>query len=215
MSAAPPNALLLIAPGCPHCPGVLARLAERVKQGRLARLEVVNAAVLPEQAAELGVRSVPWTRIGPFELDGNLGEAEIDRWIDAATEQRGMDDYLAHLLEHGGLARAEALVRARPAHLPALLQLLVAEEVPLNVRLGVSAVLEGLEGTPELRVLARELATLTRHTEARVRGDACHLLGLAGDRDAIPALEACLGDPSADVREIAADSLALLGHPTH
>jgi hypothetical protein len=206
----PPEALLLIAPGCPHCPGVLARLAERVKQGRLARLEVVNAALLPKRAAELGVRGVPWTRIGPFELQGNLAEGEIDRWIDAAAADTGMDLYLAELLEQGGLARAEALVRAAPEHLPAVLGLLEAAEVPFNVRLGASALLEGLAGSDALRALVPELARLAGHAEPRVRGDACHLLGLAGDPAALPVLEQRLEDDDPEVREIAAESIERL-----
>jgi HEAT repeat protein len=43
-----------------------------------------------------------------------------------------------------------------------------------------------------------------------VRADACHLLGLSGSADAIKYLEARLADPDAEVREIAAESIAEL-----
>ena len=65
-----PDALLLLAPGCPHCPAVLEGLSGLLKEGVIGRLEAVNAAIHPERAAELGVRTVPWARIGPFELEG-------------------------------------------------------------------------------------------------------------------------------------------------
>ena len=79
-SPAPPDALLLMAPGCAHCPVVLEGLGRLLKEGRLGRLEVVNVAVHPEAAVAAGTRSVPWTRIGPFELDGLYGPAELAEW---------------------------------------------------------------------------------------------------------------------------------------
>ena len=77
-----PSALVFIGSGCRHCPIVLDGLARLVKEGRLARLEVINATLEPELAARNKVRSVPWTRIGPFELVGILTPAELaDRLI--------------------------------------------------------------------------------------------------------------------------------------
>ena len=52
----PPDALLLIATGCPHCPTVLAGVGDLVKQGKIGRLEVVNIVTHPEVAQALGVR---------------------------------------------------------------------------------------------------------------------------------------------------------------
>ena len=37
-----PDALLLISTHCPHCPAMLASLADLVKQGTIGRLEAVN-----------------------------------------------------------------------------------------------------------------------------------------------------------------------------
>ena len=74
---APPSALILISPGCPHCAQALKGLEELVKEGALARLEIVNIAVDPEPATSRGVRSVPWTQIGPFVLEG--AQSPIER----------------------------------------------------------------------------------------------------------------------------------------
>ena len=65
-----PQALMLLGTHCPHCPSVLNSLSELVKQGVISRLEVVNLEQRPELGRELGVRSVPWVRIGQFELPG-------------------------------------------------------------------------------------------------------------------------------------------------
>ena len=54
MNKAIPDALLLLAPGCPHCPAVLEGLGALVKDGALGTLEVVNIAVHPERAAATG-----------------------------------------------------------------------------------------------------------------------------------------------------------------
>ena len=50
-----PDAELLIAPGCVHCPVVLSGLAELVKKGVIGHLEVFNIAARPD-AATLGHR---------------------------------------------------------------------------------------------------------------------------------------------------------------
>ena len=57
MSETPPDALLFITPGCPHCAGVLEGLGEPVKQMLIGKMTVVNVAAHPELAAEYGVRS--------------------------------------------------------------------------------------------------------------------------------------------------------------
>jgi HEAT repeat protein len=54
------------------------------------------------------------------------------------------------------------------------------------------------------------LGALTRHADARVRADACHLLSLTQAGEAGTWLQACLQDADAEVREIAAESLQTL-----
>jgi hypothetical protein len=55
-STVPPDALLLMAPGCAHCPVVLESLGRLLKDGRLGRLEVINVAAHPEAAVAAGTR---------------------------------------------------------------------------------------------------------------------------------------------------------------
>lgn len=207
MSTIAPDALLFIAPGCPHCPVVLQGLSELVKEGAIGRLEVINVAVHPERAAELGVRSAPWTRLGPFELAGLRQPAELRQWAERAGSETGMSDYLAEQLKEGALTTVERLLSEQPRYLSALLPLLKDAEAPMQVRLGVGAVLEGYAGRPELVALVDKLGVLSAHADHRVRTDACHYLGLSGDPAARPYLEARLKDGNAEVREVAGEAL--------
>lgn len=202
-----PDALLLLSPHCPHCPAVLAALADLVKQGTVGRLEVVNLEQHPEIAQSLGVRSVPWIRIGRIELAGQHGKAELAAWAAKADSEEGIADWFHLLLKEGQLPRAQAAIEADPALLAAVLPIVGNVEASLNVRLGAGVLLEEFAGTDTLRALLPRLGELSQHSDARVRADACHYLGLTADAAAIPWLEARLADDDADVREIAAESL--------
>ena len=206
----PPDALLLIAPGCAHCPLVLESLARLVKAGSLGRLEVINVAAHPEAAARAGSRSVPWTRIGPFVLEGLHGEAELREWVEHAAAGTGRAAYVAELLRNQQLDRALATVRQWPDVLPDLLALSGSLETPLAVRIGISAAVEDQQGSAALRDALPALAGLATSPEPAVRADAAHFLGLTGSAAARQPLEALLADVEPQVREIAAESLALL-----
>jgi HEAT repeat protein len=110
------------------------------------------------------------------------------------------------LLE-GQIKRVNEVVDRLPAALADLLPIVANPEANMNVRFGASAVLERHAGRPGLQALVPALGVLTGHGDARVRADACHLLGLSGAPAAIPYLEARSDDPDAEVREIAAESL--------
>lgn len=211
MNMPAPDALLLLSPRCPHCPGVLAALAELLKQGVIGRLEAVNLEAHPEVAQALGVRSVPWTRLGRIELLGAQSKGELAAWAAKADSVAGMADWFHLLLKEGQLPRVQAMIEAEPELLAAVLPIVGNVEASLNVRLGADVLLEHFAGTDALRALLPRLAELSQHPDARLRADACHYLGLTGDANAKPWLEARLDDADADVREIAAESLAALG----
>lgn len=205
-----PNALFFLSSQCPHCPVVLAGLSDLVKRGVIGRLEVVNLEQHPQDAQALNVRSVPWLRIGPFELTGARTAAELETWAHRAVSAEGMSDAFHDLLKQGGLAQVLALIQADPARLSALLPIVANPEASLNVKLGVGVVFEDYAGSPDLLALVDDLGALTRHADARVRADACHLLSLTPAEAARPWLQAGLQDVDADVREIAAESLNVI-----
>ena len=202
-----PDALLLLSTHCPHCPAMLSALADLVKQGTLGRLEVVNLEQRPEVGQALGVRSVPWVRIGRIELAGMRSKTELADWAAKAGSEAGMADYFHLLLKEGQLPKAQALIEADPALLAAVLPIVGNVDASLNVRLGAGVLLEEFAGSATLRALLPRLGELSQHADARVRADACHYLGLTGDAQAKSWLDARLGDDDADVREIAAESL--------
>ncbi len=202
-----PDALFLLSTHCPHCPAVLAALADLLKQGVIGRLEAVNLEQRPDIGQSLGVRSVPWTRIGRIELAGVHSKTELAEWAAKADSEAGMADWFHLLLKDGQLPRAQALITADPTLLAAVLPIVGNVEASLNVRLGAGVLLEAFAGSDSLRMLLPRLGELSHHSDARVRADACHYLGLTGDAAAEPWLTARLDDEDADVREIAAESL--------
>ena len=208
-----PDALLLISTHCPHCPAMLSTLTDMVKQGTIGRLEAVNLEQRPEVGQALGVRSVPWVRIGRIELAGVHGKAELADWAAKADSEEGLADYFHMLLKEGQLPRVQTLIDAEPALLAAVLPIVGNVDASLNVRLGAGVLFEAFAGTRTLAALIPQLGELSWHADARVRADACHYLGLSGDATARPWLDARTTDDDADVREIAAESLESLPPP--
>lgn len=207
MPATPPDALLFIAPGCPHCSIVLQGLSELVKQALIGKLTVVNVAAHPEQAAEQGVRAAPWLRLGPFILTGAQSPAELRQWAEWTGNEEGTAHYVEHLLKQGGYRQAVAFIAEDTQRLKPLLAVIANPEAGLDVRLGVSALLEAHANTQALQKLLPQLAELTRHADHRVRADACHLLGLTGSAAARTHVEICLSDAHEEVREIAEEAM--------
>lgn len=116
------------------------------------------------------------------------------------------EQFAIWLLE-GQLKNVISVVERIPAALADLLPIIANPDANMNVRFGASAVLERYAGQTALQALVPTLGLLTGHGDARVRADACHLLGLSGSTNAIQYLEARRDDPDAEVREIAIESL--------
>ena len=206
-NSGPPDALLLLTTRCPHCPTVLQGLAELLKQGVIGRLEAVNIAARPDIAAHYGVRSVPWVRLGEFELQGLHSAAELRQWAQRAGSEAGVAEYYADLLQHGQLAAVLGAVQNNPQRLSALLLLAADPDTELAIRVGVSAVMEDFADSEALRAQLSALIALGRHDDPRVRADACHFLALTASPDAVAPLQALSEDPERSVRHVARDSL--------
>jgi hypothetical protein len=207
-----PQALLLIATGCSHCPVMLDRLTGLLKQGRLGRLELVNISQEPELAQQLRVRSVPWTRLGDYVFTEVLELAFLTEFVAAlAQDQHGAGLlYLRYLLEHRQLPQALVEVRRQPLLLTELLALLGDLQQPMALRIGIGALIEEISGEPGLLEQARQpLRQLLGAAEPQVRADACHYLGVLQDRQSRALIRPLLEDADAEVREIAAETLEL------
>ena len=209
-SSTPPDALMLLGTHCPHCPSVLNGLATLVKTGTIGSLKVINIEQRPELARDLGVRTVPWVRLGPFELEGLHSETELKKWAENASSEAGMAAWLDELLSNGNIGKATRLVQSTPDAIHALLALFANPEIQLNTRIGISAIMEELENSTLLKSVVDKLGELTRHEDARIRGDACHYLALSGAPGAARYIKPLLQDQDPDTKELAAESLQTL-----
>jgi thiol-disulfide isomerase/thioredoxin len=208
------QALMLLGPHCPHCAAELNSLSELVKQGVIAQLQVVNLGEKPEVAAELDVRTVPWVRIGEFELAGLHTETELRAWVELSGSEQGMTRYFEQRLGEGEVKQVLALIARKPGLLHALIGLVSDPEAKINARLGAGVIFEEYQGKPELLELVPELGELTQHPDPRVRSDACHYLSLTHDASVRQYIEPLLDDDHAEVREVAEESLAELNETT-
>ncbi|MEW8627001.1 MAG: HEAT repeat domain-containing protein [Candidatus Thiodiazotropha sp.] len=207
-----PEVLFLLATGCHHCPMVLESLTQQLKQGNIARLDAVNIVNSPGVAQQLGVRSVPWTRIGRFELDGAMSPKEVAQWVERAANDRGVGDYFSESL---AAQRSDKVIRwleESPEALKTLLELQENEATPMAARIGIGVVMEQLEGDPRLSHALPTLIRQSRSEQANIRADVAHYLGLTQLPDARSVLTEMLNDSHPDVREIAQESLALLNN---
>ena len=205
-----PDVLFLLATGCHHCPVVLERLTQLLKEGRIGRLESVNIMNRSDIARELNVRSVPWSRIGKFELDGALTPKEVDEWVTRASTGEGISDYFSESLEAQRPDKVISWLERNPENLNQMLGLLEDESTPMASRIGVGVVMEQLEGDPRLEQALDTMILLSRSEHANIRADAAHFLGLTHSPKARSTLTNLLKDNHPDVREIAADSLELV-----
>ena len=205
-----PAALLLLGTHCPHCPQVLKALSELVKAGDIHKLEVINVEQAPEVARELGVRGVPWIRVGEFTLTRLHSLQELRELAQATGTVDGQILNLNRLLTSGQLDEAVAQVKSKPEYLDAIMEILAQPDAKINVRIGIGVIMEEFEGSETLQGYVEKLGELSRHEHASVRADACHYLALTGSKAAIDYLRAASGDDNPEVREIAEDGLEAL-----
>ena len=203
----PPDVLMLMGTHCPYCPGVLKALQALVASGHISHLETHNIEENPEIARELGVRSVPWVRIGPFELEGLRSEKELREWAVKAATNTGQTDWLEELLSSGNISKPLERIKSNPALMDDLLKLFADTDTQLNTQIAISAIMEDLQDTDTLSAVVDQLGELTQHHDARIRGDACHYLALSGSPKAVAFIKPLLDDSDANVREIAKESL--------
>lgn len=202
-----PEVLLFIATGCQHCPAVLQSLSELIKAGDISALRVVNIQQHPELASELNIRSVPWVKIGPFELAGLRSKSELASWVQKVNDPAAMAEYFGEMMTSGELDKVQQMVEQQPEWFKVLVQLMADPETTLSVRLGVSAIIEDLAGQDILKNNIDVLGEHTHHTEARIRNDACFFLGLSHSRKAESYILPLLNDEDAEVRETAEEAL--------
>jgi len=201
------SVLMLMGQQCAYCAPMMQILTELMKVGELAECRIVNIEDNPELARQLGVRSVPWLQIGPFELLGSRSKQEISLWLTRAASFEGLTEYLDEVLAEGNINYANKLIQRHPPALENVIALMADPEAKINVRLGVGVIIEDMAETDAFKAVMPRLIEYLSSKDARIRGDACHYLSLTKDRSTIPLIEKLLSDGSAEVREIAQESL--------
>lgn len=202
-----PEVLLLTGTHCSHCPLVLSALTILDKQGIIASLEVVNVEEDPEFAERLGVKTVPWLRIGWYELEGLHSKNELQQWAELAGSKQGAIAYFSEALAAGQVNKVLSILNRHAELMPYIFDLLADADAKINIRLGVGVVMEEYAGDAVFAQYISRLGELSQHQDARVRSDACHYLSLTGNRQATPYMQALLEDDNAEVREVAEESL--------
>ncbi|HEB81896.1 MAG TPA: HEAT repeat domain-containing protein [Gammaproteobacteria bacterium] len=206
-NTAPADVFMLMGTQCAFCGPMMQALTELMKAGQINRLEIVNIEHNLDLAAELGVRSVPWLRIGPFELAGSRSKQELSEWLDRAASDEGIRAYMEEVLSEGNIEAVRKLLKKQPEALKNVLELMADGDAKINVRLGVGVIIEEMAQSEAFKKVIPQLLEYLHHEDPRVRSDACHNLSLTGDPAYIPAIEKLLDDESAEVREIAQDSI--------
>jgi len=202
-----PEVLMLMGTQCTYCGPMMQILTEFMKQGLVAELRIVNIENSPELASELGVRSVPWLQVGPFQLTGSRSKQELQLWIERASSFDGVTEYIAEVLAEGNIKYASKLIHGYPQALENVIDLMADPEAKINVRLGVGVIIEEMAESETFKSVTPRLLDYLSDDDARIRGDACHYLSLTKDRSYIQDIERLLTDYSEEVREIAQDSL--------
>ncbi len=208
----PPDAIMLLGTHCPHCPAILKHLAELIKTGEIGRLNIVNLEQHPEGAQQYGVRSVPWVRIGKYELSGAQDIKALRQRIEWAMKDSSLAGEFDYWLSEAQVEKAIEYINKEPKSISAIVELLSDPATVLSTRIGIGVIMEEFAGTDMLHQLIPTFAELTQHDDSRIRTDALHYLGLTQSKEAIPILEQYIKTHGSDeISEVAADSLEELG----
>lgn len=203
-----PDALLLMTGGCPHCPAALQALTVLLKEGAIGRLEVVNVAIHIEEAEARGVQSVPWIRIGPFEVEGAATPAKLRELALGVNDDKVFDAWLLETLKSGKRQKFEALVKNEPQRIHALARMMKNPEASMAIRLGIGAILEEFQGSGLCDPLVPAFGEMLKDEDRLLRADACHFLTLIGGEIIRPHMLACVDDADPEIREMAEEWLA-------
>lgn len=201
------EALLLVAPGCPHCPTQMTHLTTLLKEGRISRLEITDIQKYPEVAARHNVRSVPWLKLGEFTLTGVHSLDELRKLSDQAVIPGMRQDYLAQRLASGELDEVTQEIRQHPQWLASLLPLLASDDTEMQVRLGIDSIMESMAGSEALQSCVTALGELTQSVHLSRLADIIYYLGLSHSTQAIPYIETFQQHDNPDIVEASHDAL--------
>lgn len=201
------KAIALIGTQCPHCSAVLEHLTQLVKQGELGELQIINLNEAPDIARKLGVRSVPWVKIGSYELSGSQTLEAFKQRIQWTKDNGELLGKFDHMLSHGEAPEVTQIIQDDNSRMDVIIKLLSDSATILSTRIGIGVVMEDFAGSELLQSLIPTFGQLLEHDDARIRADASHYLSLTQSTEAIPYLENHHNETDLEVLEVIADSL--------
>ena len=201
-----------IAPQCPFCPQVVARLLTLVASEGLLHVTVIDGILFPEKAENDHIRSVPTVILDDqFRWTGMIQLEELVHMMLSRDPSKLGADSLRKILEEGNASGLAQMMIESGEIYPAFLDLLTHEKWP--VRLGAMVTLEFLaEGRKEMasQVIA-PLWDRFSQVDDRVKGDILYVFGESNDPSVIPKINTVLSGPySGEVQEAAAEALEKL-----
>ncbi len=203
---------LYIAPGCPHCPRMLAQLLPLALEAGQIRLTVIDATLLAESAAADQIRAVPTLILdGQIRWTGQLDTDELITMCIRRDPAQMSSAAMGQLLEAGEAPRVARMMIAHGRIFSALIDLLVDER--WSVRLGAMVSAEHLSAdAPELAdELIQPLWNRLAELPEEVQGDVVHVLGLLAPLRVEGRLQDVLSGAFPDsVKEAAAEALAAM-----
>jgi len=202
-----PDAIMLLGTSCPHCPGVLKHLSLLIKTGEIGRLQIINLEQHPEEAQEYGVRSVPWVRIGTYELSGAQDLAALKQRVEWAKKDTSLAGEFDYWLSEAQVDKALEYIKKEPESISSIIELLGDSATVLSTRIGIGVIMEEFAGSEMLKQLIPDFTKLANHEDQRIRADVLHYLALTESKKAIPILEEHINDKDSEVAEVAIDSL--------
>lgn len=201
-----------IAPQCPFCPQVVARLLTLVASESLLHITVIDGTLFPERAENDRIRSVPTVILDDeFRWTGMIQLEELVHMMLSRDPSKLGADSLRKILEEGNASGLAQMMIESGKIYPAFFDLLTHEKWP--VRLGAMVTLEFL--AEERKEMASQvIAPLWdrfSQVDDRVKGDILYVFGESNDPSVIPKINTVLSGPySGEVQEAAAEALEKL-----
>lgn len=200
------NVLLLITPQCSHCASMLSIFSNLIKAGQIRELKVINLLYASELGDLYEVRSVPWFSIESFEFDEAMGEKDIRDWLSLSIDD-AIIEYFSRLLRRGELKKVIRYLDKNTESFEYLVKMIPMQDLELNIRVGISAVMEELSGKNILQQNVGKLVELLNTDNPVVKADVAYYLGLSHNAGVKGVLQGLTEDADENVQEIAQESI--------
>lgn len=201
---------LFISTQCPHCHNLLTILSTLVKQGEIPSLEIINLADSTQNNAYAHIKSVPHLNIAGHEFSGAMSKKELLGWLEAYKNGTLTHEYIDTLLGDGRLDQIEHFIMQQPAAWSAVIDLLKNPQTKLQVRIGITALLETHADNPLLVSYIDTLKNLAQSSTHANRVDCIYYLSLIKDKSCKDFFTGLLNDDSGEIRAIAQEALETL-----